>query len=91
MEELNGTSIFWLIALGLLIGGLTKLVLGNKGVGLVPNVAGGAVGSVVVGGIGLALQLPGTLLFALLGSISILFLANVFYLQEDHGHNEAHP
>lgn len=91
MEELNGTSIFWLIALGMLVGGLTKLALGSKGVGLVFNVAGGAVGSVLVGGIGLALQLPGTLLFALLGSISILFLANVFNLPEEHGHPEAHP
>lgn len=83
MHEFDGTTIFWLIALGMFVGGLSKLALGNKGVSFLSNVIGGTAGSVIVGGIGVALQLPGALLFAFLGSLSILFLVNVFHLQKD--------
>ncbi len=89
MYELDGTTIFWLIALGMLVGGIAKLALGNRGVGFVANVIWGAAGSLIVGGIGVALQLPGSLLLAFLGSLSILFLTNIFYLQEDEHAHEA--
>lgn len=84
MEVFDGTTIFWLVALGLVVGAITKAFLGNKGVELTTNLAFGVIGSVIVGGIGIGLGLPGSLVFALLGSISILFITNVFHLQPEH-------
>lgn len=83
MEVLDGATIFWLISLGLLTGGITKAALGQKGVKLVPNLIAGVLGSFIVGCIAVFLQFPGSLIFALLGSISILFILNVFHLQPE--------
>lgn len=87
MEELNGATIFWLIALGMIIGATAKVVMGNKGMSMSSNLIGGILGTLIVGSIGIEMQLPGSLLFAVLGSLSILFLGNVFFVQpemEDH-------
>lgn len=86
MEVLDGTTIFWLIAIGMVAGAITKVSLWKNGVELIPNLIAGALGSVVVGGLGIALELPGSLLFALLGSLSILFILNVFHLQAEASH-----
>lgn len=84
MENLDGATLFWLITLGMVLGAAAKLVLGNKGLHIMTNIAAGVFGTVIVGGIGIELQMPGSLLFGILGSLSILFLANVFFLQEEH-------
>lgn len=89
MEELNGESVFWLIAMGMFIGGVAKLTMGKKGVGLVTNVAVGAVATLLVGCVGLAIQMPGSFLFAFLGGISVLFLSNVFFVQSDTHYDES--
>lgn len=86
MEVLDGPMVFWLCALGMLLGGAVKLVMWNTTVSLVSNLAAGVAGSVIVGGLTAALQLPGGLLFACLGSVSILFILNVFHLESQKAH-----
>lgn len=83
MEELNGATIFWLFTLGMLIGATAKLVMGNKGLTLKSNLVGGILGALIVGSLGIEMQLPGSLLFAVLGALSILFLGNVFFVQPE--------
>lgn len=89
MEELNGTTIFWLIALGALVGFITKLILGERGLGMLSNVTGSAIGSVLLGGIIIVIGLPAPLMFAFLGCLALLFLMNVFNVQEDSHEHEA--
>lgn len=86
MEVLDTATLFWFFALGLLAGGLTKLALGKMGVNLIPNLVAGVLGAIVVGCVALIFQFPGSLIFALLGSISILFILNVFHLQPEASH-----
>ncbi len=84
MEQLSGETVFWLLALGALIGWFAQFFMGEGGFGLIPNLVGGALGSLVSGVLALQLALPGTLLFGFLGCLSILFLAKVFSVDSDH-------
>lgn len=86
MEVLDGTTIFWFIAIGLIAGAATKVFLWNEGVELISNLIAGAIGSVVVGSICVMLEFPGSMIFAVVGSISILFILNVFHLQPEATH-----
>lgn len=86
MDVLNGATIFWLIAVGMIIGAVSKLAMRNTTIGLVPNLVAGIVGSLVVGSITVLLQLPGGIVFAAVGSLSILFVLNVFYQQREAAH-----
>lgn len=86
MEELNGTMIFWLIALGMVAGAITKVSIWKQGVELVPNLIAGIIGALVVGSVAVFIDLPGSLVFAFLGSLSILFILNVFHLESDEEH-----
>lgn len=86
MIVLDGTTIFWLIAIGMVAGALAKLAMGKTTIGLIANVAAGVAGSLVVGGVIVALRLPGGLLFAALGSVSILFIMNVFHQKRETSH-----
>ncbi len=86
MEELNGTMIFWLIALGMVAGAITKVSIWKQGVELIPNLIAGIIGTLVVGSIAIAINLPGSLVFAFLGSLAVLFILNVFHLQSEEEH-----
>lgn len=86
MEALDGSTIFWLIAVGMIAGAVTHVGIWKKGVKITTNLAFGIVGSVVVGSISVALQLPAGLLFGFLGSLAILFILNVFHLQPETSH-----
>lgn len=86
MEELSGTLIFWLISVGMVAAALTKVSIWNQGVELVPNLIGGVAGAVVTGSVAVFIGLPGSLVFAFLGSLAVLFILNVFYLQSDEEH-----
>jgi hypothetical protein len=86
MEELNGTMIFWLISVGLIAGALTKVTIWKQGVELIPNLIGGAIGAVIVGSVAIMVKMPGSLAFGFLGSLAVLFIINVFYLQSDEDH-----
>lgn len=83
MEVLDGATIFWMTALGLIAGGLIKMILGNKGITLITNLVFGVLGSVVCGGLFIIMGLPGSIVMSILGSICILFITNVFYLQPE--------
>lgn len=84
MEQVNGETIFWLFSLGLFVGLFTQFVMGKNGVGLIPNLAGGALGTLLVGVLAIQLALPGSLLFGFLGCLSVLFLMNVFSVDTPH-------
>lgn len=86
MEVLDGATIFWLIAIGMVAGAITKVSIWKKGVELVPNLVMGVIGSVVVGSLGIVMQFPGSLVFGFLGSLAILFILNVFHLQPEVDH-----
>ncbi|MEX0647396.1 MAG: hypothetical protein WEA56_13245 [Balneolaceae bacterium] len=78
MEEINAVTLYWLISIGLLIGYIMDLVMIKRGVGLIGNLAGGIVGSVIIGVSVISLNLYGPLVYAAIGSIAFLFLVNVF-------------
>lgn len=78
MEELNGVTIYWLISIGLLIGYIIDLIMIKRGIGVIGNIFWGAVSSVIIGVLVIMLELFAPLIYATLGSISFLFLVNVF-------------
>ncbi len=84
MEELNLVTIYWLISIGLLVGMIVDLIMIKRGVGLVQNVIGGAIGSVIIGVSMIVLNVYGPLIYAAIGSITFLFLINVFSFDLEH-------
>lgn len=78
MEELNGATIYWLISIGLLIGYIMDLVMIKRGIGMIGNVIGGMIGSLIIGLSVIAIGLFAPLVYAAIGSIAFLFLVNVF-------------
>lgn len=84
MEQVSGEIVFWLLALGAVVGWVAQLVIGEKGFGLFPNLIGGSLGSLLIGVVAVELRLPGSLLFGFLGCMTILFLANVFSVGSAH-------
>ncbi len=83
METFSATTIFWLIVLGTTTGWIVGYLIGREGTSQMKNLIWGVVGSVLTGLIGLILNLSGVLLFALMGTLAILFLANVFHLHHE--------
>ena len=82
--EIDGTSIFWLLTLGLVVGGIMKLILGNdRGMGITMNIIGGVLSTLIVGMLTIKLDVPGSLLLGLMGAMAVLFLANIFYLEDE--------
>lgn len=86
MEAFDGTTIFWLLALGMLTGAVVKVAMWNTTIDIIPNLVAGIAGSIIVGGLTVALGLPGGLLFAFLGSLAILFILNVFHMKSQKAH-----
>ncbi len=80
--ELTGSKIFWLIALGLLVGGIIKLIYRSRGRGVFINLAGGVTGTLISGMIGIKLDVASSLAFGVIGATALLFLLNVFYYDE---------
>ncbi len=86
MEVLDGTTIFWLFALGMVVGSVVKLAMYNTTIGLLPNVLSGIIGSIVVGAMTVAMNLPFGLLFAFMGSLGVVFIVNVFHVEGQKAH-----
>ncbi len=84
MEELNLVTIYWLISIGLFVGLIVDLIMIKRGVGLIPNVISGAVGSVIIGVFMIELMVFGALIYAAVGTIAFLFLINVFSFDQEH-------
>jgi hypothetical protein len=80
METLSATTIFWLFILGVTTGWIIGYWVGHEGITLVSNLIWGGASAVLIGIIALSLQLSGVLLFALMGTLATLFIANVFHL-----------
>lgn len=80
METLSATTIFWLITMGALVGWVLSHFIKHEGITLKANIIWGMVGAVSVGLCALYVEISGVLLFAFLGTMAILFLANVFHL-----------
>jgi hypothetical protein len=80
METLSATTIFWLLVLGATTGWLVGYIMGHEGITLTSNVVWGTLGAPIVGICALYVGISGVLVFALLGTLAMLFLANVFHL-----------
>ena len=80
METLSATTIFWLLVLGATTGWIVGYIIGHEGITLTSNVIWGTIGAPLIGICALYVQISGVLVFALLGTLAMLFLANVFHL-----------
>ena len=78
MEELNAVTIYWLVSIGLLVGLVIDIVMIKRGIGMIGNLIGGALGAIIIGISAIFLNLFAPLIFAAIGSIAFLFLINVF-------------
>lgn len=78
MEELNAVTIYWLISIGLLVGFVIDIVMIKRGIGMIGNLIGGALGTIIIGVSAIMLNLFAPLIFAAIGTIALLFLVNVF-------------
>lgn len=89
MIEVSGTAIFWFISLGLVIGLLFGVIIKKEGVGVKTNIIWGVIGSISTGIIAIELEFGDGLLFAMAGSLCILFLVNAFHqhhVEDVYGH-----
>jgi len=84
MEEINGATLYWLISIGLMIGYVVWLFMGKRCMNLTGNLIGGVTGSVIIGICAIYLNLVSPLVFATIGSIAFLFLANMFSTHVEH-------
>ncbi len=80
METFTATTIFWLIVLGATTGWVIGYIIGHEGIPLISNVIWGLVTAPIIGVCALYLELSGVLVFAFIGTLATLFLANVFHL-----------
>lgn len=78
--EVHGNLIFWYICLGSLVGGITKLLIGERGRSTAANVIGGALSAVVAGVIAQQVDFFNTIAFSVMGTAALLLLLNVFAL-----------
>ena len=79
MITLSGTAIFWFIALGLTVGMIFGMVIKSEGRSMAANMTWGTIGATLMGSFGILLGLGDGLLFAFVGSLAVLFIANVFH------------
>ncbi len=80
METLSATTIFWLLILGITTGWVLGYLVGHEGISLRGNIVWGSVSAVLIGVLGLYLELSGVLLYSFMGTLAMLFLVNVFHL-----------
>ena len=91
METLNGTTIFWLVTLGLTVGFTVKLIMGDEGINMPTNLIFGVIGSTLIGSVSMIMGVSGSLLFALLATLAVLFVVNVFHqhhAEDVFGHSD---
>lgn len=81
MEELNGVTIYWLISIGMVVGLVVDIAMGEKGIGQIPNILWGAASSVVMGVSLITISIFAPLIYAGLGALTLLFIVNVFSIR----------
>lgn len=74
----TGEGIYFIFSVGLLVGFIVNLVMGDRGMSTIGNLVNGVVGALLVGGIALGFGLAGYLVYAALGTLLYLFIINVF-------------
>lgn len=79
MIALSGTTIFWFITAGMLVGTIFGFYLRREGVSVLTNIIGGIFSAIVMGIIGISFNLGDGLLFSVIGTLAILFLLNAFH------------
>lgn len=79
METFDGVLLYWFISVGLLVGILFGIIIGNEGISVTGNLIWGAIGSVLMGLIGSIMGLGDGILFAGMGTLILLFLVNVYH------------
>ncbi|MGK7371654.1 MAG: hypothetical protein ACNS64_15690 [Candidatus Halalkalibacterium sp. M3_1C_030] len=79
MIEISATAIYWFISLGLVIGLTVGMLMGKEGTSLTVNLVWGVIGAIMTGIIGIILNFGDGLLFAMAGTLAILFLVNAFH------------
>jgi len=84
MEELNSVTIYWLVSIGLMIGYVVWLFMGKRCMNMTGNLIGGVLGSVSIGICAILLNLVAPLVYAAIGSVAFLFLANIFSTHVEH-------
>lgn len=83
METFSLTTIFWLIVLGITTGWILGYSVGHEGINLASNMIWGTIGAVGVGSIAIVLNIGGVLLYSFMGTMAMLYLANVFHLHHE--------
>jgi len=78
MGILDGSTIFWLIALGMFLGGTIKLIMWKSAVSILQNVVTGAVVAVIVGTLFGLVGMAQIMLLSFICIIALLFALNVF-------------
>src|SRR5690625_4398013 len=81
MEELNGVTIYWMISIGMLIGVTADPVMRDKVIGQIHNILSVAGSAVVIGVSLITNSIFAPLIYAALGSLTLLFIVNVFSIR----------
>lgn len=78
-----GAQLFWMIAIGLILGYASYFVFIKYSIRLGLSISLGTLGAVLIGGIAyyFAFDLP--LMYSILGAVTFLFIANAFLSQEE--------
>lgn len=82
MTPTVGTQVFWMIAIGLVIGFVGFYVFRRRGIKLMPSIVVGTAGAVIVGLIAVFLDLDVPMVYPILGAIGFLFVTNAFHKKD---------
>lgn len=81
MGTLSATMIFWFLMLGVTTGWVLGYIVGHEGITLRSNIVWGGASAILIGVIALLLNFSGgALLYSFMGTLAMLFIANVFHL-----------
>ncbi|MGM0589057.1 MAG: hypothetical protein ACQETE_11615 [Bacteroidota bacterium] len=83
MEQITWTLIIWQLAIGLFVGGTVGRFIEWEGISFYANIIWGAFSAVITGNIAVIFGIGDGVLYAMLGTVAVLFLVNVF-----HQHHE---
>ncbi|MDR9388088.1 MAG: hypothetical protein RI513_03705 [Balneolaceae bacterium] len=83
MDELNAQNIYFMFSVGLFVGYIVDLIMGQRAIGTIGNLLSGAASSIIIGSIMTYFEIFGPLVYAGLGTAFLLFLVNVFSLHSE--------
>lgn len=83
MIIISATAVFWFFTLGLFVGWVFGLLVKKEGIKLWANIVWGIFASLLTGCLGILFGFGDGLLFAMVYTLCILFIANVFHLHHE--------